>query len=223
MNQDFQKEHYDLEEIRKLWQQEPDDSMVFKAANQDIEEYPPEIQAIIKEEAERRRAIQAVTNNRAMHSSNVKTRKGMRIQRKRLVLPVVFLATAFCTGYLAYSTQRHSHLSPIMTSPGEPWSTDEELVAWGKAQEESERRMKHLVPSYEPSPLLILLSHKEEIAEARKRLNAKHQKVAVFLLCAISTGLLGFGFLIDGFSSRVESSGSHIQETGIDKAGAQTL
>lgn len=61
MNKEFQKKHYDLEEVRKLWQQEPNDKNVFKAANQDIDEYPPEIQNIIKEEAERRRTIQANT------------------------------------------------------------------------------------------------------------------------------------------------------------------
>jgi hypothetical protein len=58
MNQDFQKKRYDLEEVRKLWWQEPDDNRVFRAATEDIEEYPPEIQTIIKEEAERRHTTQ---------------------------------------------------------------------------------------------------------------------------------------------------------------------
>jgi hypothetical protein len=44
-----------LEEIKQLWQREPDNNVVFRAATRDIEEYPPEIQTVIKEEAERRR------------------------------------------------------------------------------------------------------------------------------------------------------------------------
>ena len=46
---------YDLEKVKELWEQEPDDNRVFRAATEDIEEYPPEVQAIIKEEAKRRR------------------------------------------------------------------------------------------------------------------------------------------------------------------------
>ena len=46
---------YNLERAKELWRQEPDDSVVFKAATEDIEEYPSEIQDVIKEEAERRR------------------------------------------------------------------------------------------------------------------------------------------------------------------------
>jgi predicted phage tail protein len=56
-NQEFQKSRYDLEEVRKLWRREPDDNRVFRAATEDIEEYPPEIQTIIKEEAEQRRKV----------------------------------------------------------------------------------------------------------------------------------------------------------------------
>jgi len=52
------KKQYNLEEIRKLWQQEPDDNRLFRAATEDIEEYPPEIQTIIKEEAVRRHLIE---------------------------------------------------------------------------------------------------------------------------------------------------------------------
>jgi hypothetical protein len=55
MNQDIQKT-YNMEEARKLWHQEPDDNRVYRAADKDINEYPPEIQAIIKEEADNRRA-----------------------------------------------------------------------------------------------------------------------------------------------------------------------
>lgn len=51
--------HYDLEEAKKLWAREPDDNRVFMAASVDINEYPPDIQAIIKEEADKRRAIQS--------------------------------------------------------------------------------------------------------------------------------------------------------------------
>jgi len=46
-----------IQEIKELWRQEPDDNAVFKAATEDIEEYSPEIQAVIKEEAERRRKL----------------------------------------------------------------------------------------------------------------------------------------------------------------------
>ncbi len=225
MTQGFQKKRYDLEEVKRLWRREPDDDMVFRAANQDIEEYPPEIQTIIKEEAERRhaiQAIQAVPNNRATHSSNTESRAGMRIHRKYLIVSVVFLAAAFSSGYFAFSTKKHKHLSPIMRSPGEPWSTDEELVAWGERRERSEQRARRLVPSYEPNPLLILLGHKAEIAEARKRLEAKHRKVAAFALCSIVTVVLSVGFLHAGFSSRGDSSDSRIQEAETDKATAQT-
>ena len=51
--------NYNIKEVEELWKQEPDDNIVFKAATEDIEEYPPEIQAIIKEESERRRIAQA--------------------------------------------------------------------------------------------------------------------------------------------------------------------
>jgi len=50
--------NYNIEEVKELWKQEPDDNIVFKAATEDVEEYPPEIQSIIKEEAERRREAQ---------------------------------------------------------------------------------------------------------------------------------------------------------------------
>ena len=48
---------YSLEEAIELWRREPDDNVVFKAATEDLEEYPLEIQAVIKEEAERRGKI----------------------------------------------------------------------------------------------------------------------------------------------------------------------
>jgi len=51
--------NYNTEEVKELWKQEPDDNIVFRAATKDIEEYPQEIQSIIKEEAERRRAALA--------------------------------------------------------------------------------------------------------------------------------------------------------------------
>jgi len=51
--------NYNIEEVKELWKQEPDDNIVFRAATKDIEEYPQEIQSIIKEEAERRRAALA--------------------------------------------------------------------------------------------------------------------------------------------------------------------
>jgi len=46
-----------IEEVKELWRKEPNDDVVFRAANEDIEEYPPEVQKIIKEEAERRRKV----------------------------------------------------------------------------------------------------------------------------------------------------------------------
>ena len=46
---------YNIEEVKELWQQEPDDNRVFRAATEDIKEYAPEVQEVIKEEAERRR------------------------------------------------------------------------------------------------------------------------------------------------------------------------
>lgn len=51
------KSEYSIEEIKKLWQQEPDE-VVLKAATKDKEEYPPEIQVVIEEEAQRRRQAQ---------------------------------------------------------------------------------------------------------------------------------------------------------------------
>lgn len=51
--------NYNTEEVKELWKQEPDDNIVFRAATEDIEEYPQEIQSIIKEEAERRRTALA--------------------------------------------------------------------------------------------------------------------------------------------------------------------
>ena len=41
--------NYNIEEVKELWKQEPDDNIVFKAAREDIKEYPPEIQSIIKD------------------------------------------------------------------------------------------------------------------------------------------------------------------------------
>ena len=48
---------YNLERAKELWRQEPNDNSVFKAEIEDIEEYPPEIQNVIREEAERRRKL----------------------------------------------------------------------------------------------------------------------------------------------------------------------
>ncbi len=50
--------NYNIEEVKELWKQEPDDKRIFRAATEDIDEYPPEVQTIIKEEAERRREAQ---------------------------------------------------------------------------------------------------------------------------------------------------------------------
>ncbi len=44
---------YNIEEVRELWKQEPD-KVVFKAATEDLSEYPLEIQAIIQAEATKR-------------------------------------------------------------------------------------------------------------------------------------------------------------------------
>ena len=52
------EKNYNIEEVKELWKKEPDDSIVFKAATEDIDEYPLEIQSIIKEEADRRREAQ---------------------------------------------------------------------------------------------------------------------------------------------------------------------
>lgn len=48
---------YNIEEVKELWQHEPNDNAVFKAEIEDIEEYPPEIQNVIRGEAERRRKL----------------------------------------------------------------------------------------------------------------------------------------------------------------------
>ena len=48
---------YNLERAKELWREEPNDNAVFKAEIEDIEEYPPEIQNVIREEAERRRKL----------------------------------------------------------------------------------------------------------------------------------------------------------------------
>ena len=53
---------YNLEEVEELWRHEPDSNKVFRAATEDIDEYPPEIQAVIKEEAERRREAKPQRN-----------------------------------------------------------------------------------------------------------------------------------------------------------------
>lgn len=50
---------YDLEKARELWRQEPDDERVFRAAMNDIDEYPPDIQVIIRQEAAYRRQVQS--------------------------------------------------------------------------------------------------------------------------------------------------------------------
>jgi len=47
-----------IEEVKELWRQEPDDNIVFRAATEDIEGYALEVQAVIKAEAERRRKEQ---------------------------------------------------------------------------------------------------------------------------------------------------------------------
>lgn len=47
----MERSQYSIEEIKKLWQQEPRDDCVLKAATQNKNEYPPEIQTIIEEEA----------------------------------------------------------------------------------------------------------------------------------------------------------------------------
>ena len=45
---------YSIEEIKKLWQKEPSDDYVLKAATEDKNEYSPKVQTIIEEEAIRR-------------------------------------------------------------------------------------------------------------------------------------------------------------------------
>ena len=61
--------HNSIEEAKELWQQEPDDSVVFRAATEDIDEYPPEVQAIIREESERRKSLNAERERKQKESA----------------------------------------------------------------------------------------------------------------------------------------------------------
>lgn len=63
---------YDIEKAKKLWSQEPDNNSVFRAATEDIKEYPPEIQTIIKEEAERR--LKAIEEEKERQKRVITTR-----------------------------------------------------------------------------------------------------------------------------------------------------
>lgn len=63
---------YNLEEAEQLWRQEPDDNKVFRAATEDIEEYPREIQAVIKEEAKRRHEAKPQRNTIPKQQKKVK-------------------------------------------------------------------------------------------------------------------------------------------------------
>jgi len=59
----MEKSQYSIEEIKKLWQQEPRDDYVLKAATGDKAEYPLEVQSIIEEEAIRRGLIKKGNEN----------------------------------------------------------------------------------------------------------------------------------------------------------------
>ncbi len=54
---------YNIEEVKELWKREPDDDRVFRAATEDIDDYSPEVRAVIKAEAKRRREAQAVESD----------------------------------------------------------------------------------------------------------------------------------------------------------------
>ncbi|MFC1739295.1 DUF805 domain-containing protein [Planctomycetota bacterium] len=64
------------EQARELWRQEPDDNAVFKAANEDIEEYPTEIQDVIKKEAELRRKLKQIETEEMKRRSRKKKNYG---------------------------------------------------------------------------------------------------------------------------------------------------
>ena len=49
--------NYNIEEAKRLWQEEPEDKAILRAATENINEYPAEIQAIIQGEAKKRGLI----------------------------------------------------------------------------------------------------------------------------------------------------------------------
>ena len=85
---------YNLEEVEELWHQEPDDNKVFRTATEDTEEYPPEVQAVIKEEAKRRREAKTQRNT-------IPKQKKVKVYR---VLVGILSICGMC-GSLSYALQ----------------------------------------------------------------------------------------------------------------------
>lgn len=67
-----------IKEIIAAWQNEPDE-WVLKAATEDIKDYPPEVQAVIKEEAKRRR--EAERGREAKQQRNTPKHRKVKVYR----------------------------------------------------------------------------------------------------------------------------------------------
>lgn len=93
---------YSLEEARELWRQEPDDNVIFKAATEDIEEYSPEIQAVIKEEAERRRRLNETVEEGYRKSGKQCARTIAEYKKKANIGIALAIITAVVLGFIAY-------------------------------------------------------------------------------------------------------------------------
>lgn len=92
---------YSLEEARELWRQEPDDNVIFKAATEDIEEYSPEIQAVIKEEAKRRRRLNETVEEGYRKSGKQRARTiALILMLLVIIAKITDIAKGNCTPYV---------------------------------------------------------------------------------------------------------------------------
>lgn len=91
------KSEYSIEEIKKLWQKEPDE-VVLKAATEDKKEYPPDIYAVIKEEALLRGLLQGLSEEDSAGEEVLKTPH--ILDPRKLKLPQVWIGFLLAVGFL---------------------------------------------------------------------------------------------------------------------------
>ena len=97
-----------IKEIIAAWQNEPDE-WVLKAATEDIKDYPPKVQAVIKEEAKRRR--EAERGREAKPHRN--TSKQRKVKVYRILGGILCILGIF--GSLSYTIQNIFDEAGIVT------------------------------------------------------------------------------------------------------------
>jgi len=91
------KSEYSIEKIKKLWQQEPDE-VILKAATKDKEEYPPDIYAVIEEEALLRGLLIQSSEESSLEEEGLRT--SHVLDASKLKLPRVWIGFFLAVGFL---------------------------------------------------------------------------------------------------------------------------